>query len=93
MLFNYTTHFLVLYYFHHLHPKSERSERGIETFSILFLYFYFLYFSKKKKNTNVRNPLSPPHFYLFFLQKDGGKSEKHNRLFQFPTAFSNQPTN
>jgi len=36
--------------------KSERSERGIETFSILFLYFYFLYFSKK--NTNVRIPLS-----------------------------------
>ena len=58
MLFNYTTHFLVLYYFFIIFtPKSERSERGIETFSILFLYFYFLYFSKKKI-TNVRNPLS-----------------------------------
>ena len=53
MLFNYTTHFLVLYYFS---SSSPTKVRGVREELKLFLFY-------------------------FFLQKDGGKSEKHNRLF------------
>ena len=31
-----------------------------------------------------------PHTFSFLLQKDGGKSEKHNRLFQISRHVSNQ---
>lgn len=37
--------------------------------------------------------LSHSSHFLPFFSKDGGKSEKHNRLFRFLTAFSNHPTN
>ena len=89
MLFNYTTHFLVVYYFSSSSPPKVR---GVETFSILFLYFYFLYFSKK--NTNVRNPLSLLSLFTFSFSKKTAENRKNTTVFfQFPTAFSNQPTN
>ena len=81
MLFNYTTHFLVLYYFSSSSPPKVR---GVREELKLFLFYFFIstfYISLKKKYECFKSSLTPLTFYLFFLQKDGGKSEKHNRLF------------
>ena len=57
MLFNYTTHFLVLYYFSSSSPPKVR---GVREELKLFLFYFFIstFYISLKKNTNVRNPLS-----------------------------------
>lgn len=72
MLFNYTTHFLVLYYFSSSSPPKVRGVR--EELKLFLFYFYFLYFSKK--NTNVRNPLSLLSLFPLYFMKFGRKYKK-----------------
>ena len=76
MLFNYTTHFLVLYYFSSSSPTKVRGVR--EELKLFLFYFFISTFYISLKKIRMLEILS---LYLFFLQKDGGKSEKHNRLF------------
>lgn len=53
----------------------------------------FLLFNSNKKYTNVINPLSHLTLFYLFSKKGGGKSEKHNCLFQISLPpFLNQLT-
>ena len=78
MLFNYTTHFLVLYYFSSSSPPKVR---GVREELKLFLFYFFIstfYISLKK----IRMLEIYPHLFLFLPQKNGGKFEKDSYLFQ-----------
>ena len=88
MLFNYTTHFLVLYYFSSSSPPKVRGVR--EELKLFLFYFYFLYFSKK--NTNVRNPLSLLSLFTFSFSKKTAENRKNTTVFfNFPPHFQISP--
>ena len=93
MLFNYTTYFLVLYYFSSSSPPKVR---GVREELKLFLFYFFIstFYISLKKNTNVRNPLSLLSLFTFsFSKKTAGNRKNTTVFFLFLTAFSNQPTN
>ena len=81
MLFNYTTHFLVLYYFSSSSPPKVR---GVREELKLFLFYFFI-------STFYLSLLSL--FTFSFSKKTAGNRKNTTVFFQFPTAFSNQPTN
>lgn len=75
MLFNYTTHFLVLYYFSSSSPPKVR---GVREELKLFLFYFFIstFYISLKKNTNVRNPLSLLSLFPLYFMKFGRKYKK-----------------
>ena len=94
MLFNYTTHFLVLYYFS---SSSPTKVRGVREELKLFLFYFFIstFYISLKKIRMLEILSHSSHFFPFISWnseestkrnrvqrvKRGGKSEKHNRLF------------
>lgn len=75
MLFNYTTYFLVLYYFSSSSPPKVR---GVREELKLFLFYFFIstFYISLKKNTNVRNPLSLLSLFPLYFMKFGRKYKK-----------------
>ena len=73
MLFNYTTHFLVLYYFSSSSPTKVRGVR--EELKLFLFYFFISTFYISLKKIRMLEFLSHSSHFLPFL------SEKHNRLF------------
>ena len=93
MLFNYTTYFLVLYYFSSSSPPKVR---GVREELKLFLFYFFIstfYISLKKIRMLEILPPSPPLFTFSFSKKTAGNRKNTTVFFLFLTAFSNQPTN
>ena len=93
MLFNYTTHFLVLYYFS---SSSPTKVRGVREELKLFLFYFFIstFYISLKKIRMLEILSHSSHFLPFLSPKDGGEIGKTQpSFFRFLTAFSNQPTN
>ena len=80
MLFNYTTHFLVLYYFSSSSPPKVRGVR--EELKLFLFYFFISTFYISLKKIRMLEILShSSHFLPFLSPKRRRESEKHNRLF------------
>ena len=91
MLFNYTTHFLVLYYFS---SSSPQKVRGVREELKLFLFYFFIstfYISLKKIRRKV-NLSHSSHFLPFLSPKRRRKIGKTQpSFFNFPPHFQISP--
>ena len=89
MLFNYTTYFLVLYYFSSSSPPKVRGVR--EELKLFLFYFFISTFYISLKKIRMLEILSL--FTFSFSKKTAGNRKNTTVFFLFLTAFSNQPTN
>jgi len=92
MLFNYTTHFLVLYYFSSSSPPKVR---GVREELKLFLFYFFIstfYISLKKKIRMLEILSHSSHFLPFLSPKRRRKIGKTQpSFFNFPPHFQISP--
>ena len=92
MLFNYTTHFLVLYYFSSSSPPKVR---GVREELKLFLFYFFIstfYISLKKKIRMLEILTHSSHFLPFLSPKRRRKIGKTQpSFFNFPPHFQISP--
>jgi hypothetical protein len=93
MLFNYTTHFLVLYYFSSSSPPKVR---GVREELKLFLFYFFIstfYISLSLKKIRMLEILSHSSHFLPFLspkrRRKIGKTQPS--FFNFPPHFQISP--
>ena len=93
MLFNYTTHFLVLYYFSSSSPTKVRGVR--EELKLFLFYFFISTFYISLKKIRMLEILSHSSHFLPFLPPKRRREIRKNTtvFFRFLTAFSNQPVN
>ena len=92
MLFNYTTYFLVLYYFSSSSPPKVR---GVREELKLFLFYFFIstfYISLKKKIRMLEILSHSSHFLPFLSPKRRRKIGKTQpSFFNFPPHFQISP--
>ena len=75
MLFNYTTHFLVLYYFSSSSPPKVRGVR--EELKLFLFYFFISTFYISLKKIRMLEILShSSHFFPLYFMKFGRKYKK-----------------
>ena len=91
MLFNYTTHFLVLYYFSSSAPQKVRGER--EELKLFLFYFFISTFYISLKKIRMLEFLSHSSHFLPFLsakrRREIGKTQPS--FFYFSPHFQISP--